>query len=313
MAKPTHPITTPKGSSVLTLILAVTGVFTPFFASLEGALILAVVLALVIVWIYSGEIKAVATKKARPNVLALPGFAILIIAGVASFATWSVDSKPKTASAITTQDISALLDRALAQRQAPQQLAMPNAPTATPDHNVTYRVVIAEPSQRISPPVPRPSPQSTFDVGEFSRKIKESSARRKVSWDAELKCSNDNQALTMGLFAIDVKAVDYLNEFVYGKNDRNMISHLDAWKNSVREFYNSHKDRLPDIIAFEVAKGGRVQSGFLGIHAAGAQAWGEMEAKRKVLNALSDEITRRSCETVGKAALAECIEQGKCG
>ena len=78
-----HPITTPKGTAVLTLILAVIGVFAPFFTSLQTAQLFAVVAVMVIVWLYAEEARDCVKSKSGYLRMIAPVASIVIIFGVA--------------------------------------------------------------------------------------------------------------------------------------------------------------------------------------------------------------------------------------
>ena len=136
-----HPITTPKGTTVLTVILAVIGVFTPFFTSLVAAQFFAAVAEVVIVWIYWEEARATFGSKSGYARLALPAISMVLIGFMAIGATSIVDSRSSLPPPITISEVKDAVNSALSgQPQAP-----PPTPIQTPS-GPNYRVIVEQPT-----------------------------------------------------------------------------------------------------------------------------------------------------------------------
>lgn len=312
MSEPSHPITTAKGNSVLTLILAAVSVFTPFFTSIQGAQLLAAVLALVIVWVFFGEFRAVLRRRAKPITIALPLISLAIIGGVTAFATWAVDSRPKAAPAVTMQDISAAVTNALAGQRASQPPLSPAPVSPAPARDVTYRVVVDEPKRPITPD-PTLSPHSPPAIDDhFVASVRRSIARSRIGGEAWRVCIGKQGKLAHDLYGFIGEAVDIQNEYNAGHNDKKMLSGLVAWYDKVEHYFADNKDGLPAVTMFQLANEGQGQHTFLGIHDTGFHAWASMDAKRKVLEAIRDDITKKSCDDARDAAISACSENNTC-
>ena len=306
-----HPITTPKGASLLTVILAVIGVFAPFFTTLESAQLFTAVALLVIVWLYWSEVRNAFRNRAGFTGLVLPSLAILIILGVALFATLKVQGQPTPAPgpgpALTAKDVSTLIADALKQEHPSSPPPLDRATTGRPE---TYRIVIQDPPPRRAPPVraaPRTDPSSTI-LEETIRDV----ARNGVGLKAKSACWSEQIEVSAGLYHLIVDAANAQNGYAYDKNDKKMVDGLQAWIAKVERFFLSNKTSLPDISIVHLANEEKPQSTFLGIHDSGWRAWASMNAKRKVLEAIQADVNKRSCDSIGKAAIAECVENHSC-
>lgn len=303
-----HPITTPKGASLLTVILAVIGVFTPFFTSLQAAQLFSVVAVMVIVWIYWGEVRQVSASRSGISVLILPVAAIVIIGGVVIGATWLVDSRPPLPPAITVNDVTSAIDGALKRNQP---IVPPPLP---PAHEVVVRQVSPIIIKEAGPaPIVSNGPRIiSANSPELIENFKKKSARLNAQYDAEIECSISISRTKYDLNQFINEAVAYQNAYYYGHNDKKMTSDLTSWSESVEKYFVENKKILPDVTLFQLANEGQSGSTFLGIHQSGKRAWASMEAKKKVLVSIDNQVSNRPCSLEGAGAVMKCEADKTC-
>lgn len=184
-----HPITTPKGSSALALLLAMISVFAPFMVNLTGALAIGTVAMFVIVWIYWSDVLVVFSDHHwNPN-LNVPLGSIAIIIAMSMAAVHAANQQPKTIPAPSTDDIigkvDVILRRDLAEALAhPATAQGPNGQSAPAADRPLRPLVIT-----VSPPALRPAspPVSTAPPAPVSTSVAPTAAivKRDVTEEAD--------------------------------------------------------------------------------------------------------------------------------
>lgn len=307
-----HPITTPKGTALLTVILAVIGVFTPFFTSLQAAQLFAIVAVLIIAWIYWPEAEALKYPRRRKNAqkaLILPGVAIVIIASVAIGATWIVNTRTSAPPppALTADDVARAVGEAVGRANPKSEVQKP------PPVQETYRIVVEEAPPLPAPaPLSKPSPTAKFlkpeDVlGDTIKRSRRSSAR----FNAELACSSQYGAVRTEMLVLISRAVQYQNAYYYGRDDKLIVDNYNKWSSDVKNLFEQHKSKLPTYQIVELAQGQKANN-FLGIHNSGDTAWGNLDAKSKVLQIISSDMGQAECKAVGAVAVEKCEADKTC-
>jgi hypothetical protein len=303
-----HPITTPKGAALVTLLLAVLGVFAPFFASLVVALCFAAVAIGVILWIYWSEIEAVRLKQASGRALIFPGGSVLAIFLVAALAISVPAAAPDEKPTLTLQDVERGVSSALAKVGAISEKPEP-APTPRPMPD--YRIVIEEP-KTIMPNIdssrttsaPKAATQSDYLTA-----IVKKMERRRVEFDASLECDSARWKLDAALTELVISAANSQNQFHNYNNPKQMLGDYNLWIVKAKDFLQKNKSKLPDASVFDLATGQQTRSIFIG---PGTRAWLSMDAKRQALESLQTQLRAIPCDKIGKAAVVECEENGNC-
>lgn len=128
--RPEHPITTPRGASALTILLAVVSVFAPFVFNLQAALLFAAVAIVVIGWIYASEARSAISERRWTSHLNVPlgCIAIIIFIGIVSI------------------------------KRVVEQRAPPPPPPALSADDVAKRVIAMMPKPAPVPEAPPPPP-----------------------------------------------------------------------------------------------------------------------------------------------------------
>lgn len=308
MQSASHPITTPKGTAALTIILAVIGVFTPFVTSLQAAQLFAVVAVLVIVWLYAAEAWDCLKSRSGYKRLLSPAISLLVICGVAVSATVIVSEqkKPTPVAAITLADVSSAVNDALKRNNS----VPPEKVIVQPERTVDYRVIIAEPPLQPAPQqAQRPKIASPAD---FEDDLRKQINRIRAGTDAQTACITRQSKLSMGLYSLIADAARMQNTYHDGRNSKKMVADLAAWIPQVEQYFAVNKDDLPDVEMFRLASQGQDARTFLGINQSGLRAWAEMDAKRHALELMAKQVSARSCEAIRTAAVAKCSEDKTC-
>lgn len=303
-----HPITTPKGANLLTVVLTVVGFFIPFFTGLEAAQIVAGLAAIIIAWLYWAEAMDVLNRRVGLKRLALPTLAILIILGVAAIATIKVSSRARPPAALTIGDVSDAVDKAMSKSKSdnPETVVQ----TVPVDRNVTYRTVIEEPMQIERPNVLPPKIISANDA--LSDDLRRRINRMRAGSAEENECNQKVSGIRLGLFGLIAKATRIQNSYGYGQDDKKMVSDLAAWLVEVESFFEKNKTNSLDFNKIKQANYIGKTRTFLGIHDSGYKAWASMDTKRETLEAMQSALGNDSCDQIKKDAEADCAAKGAC-
>lgn len=313
---PLHPITTPKGASAFTVILAVIGVFTPFFTSLGTAQFFAVLAIFLIGWLYWSEIVDVFSGLRRVTTLWLPISALIIIVAIASAATlkFNSSSAPTLTAppALTISEVTSAVKDALLRSQKATPL-----PTTAPPARDPYQIFIEEArSTNTGATIPMrdevaaPPAKKVDETGyeDLNRRI----TRMRVGMEPYSHCLTRISKRASGLYGLQVEATNLQNDYAYTRDNDKMVADLADWIAKVEIFFAEHKDQLPDVSVVKLANSDAKVSTFLGLSNSGVRAWASMDAKRKSIEAIARGAGEESCEAAKNAAIVACVAEGKC-
>lgn len=241
--------------------------------------------------------------------LVVPLTSVLIIFAVALLATIAAGKKPgDEPSNVSPQDVSSFVGNAV------ENIALPT-PSVEPVPAVrpTYQVVIEQP--QMSPP-PQSPPESQLrrkdDNKELMEQITLRTNRSIVGLKAWSACEDKQKALSMGLFGLDVSGKKIQDNYAYDRDGNKLIADFEEWNQKAKDFFVQYKYDLPNFDVIDLANQDAETKTFLGIGGDVSRTFGRLNAKRKVIQSISGTITRRDCELVRKAAIADCIEKDKC-
>jgi hypothetical protein len=122
-------------------------------------------------------------------------------------------------------------------------------------------------------------------------------------------CIVQKAKLYNGLIDLDADGARAQNQYFHYKNTRQIVNDLQQWVPRVRIFLEQNRSKLPAAGAFEAARG--IKSGGL-FPSHGDEAWSDFNEKRKVLQALEQEVQARDCDIEEKATLGGCDASGNC-
>lgn len=305
-----HALTSPKGGTALAILLTMAGVFI----NLQSAKWIGMVAALLILWLYSDEIRACWGKRAPLRILVAPALAITFVGILVVGSTLAVNSRPANAPAnsLTLNDIQRVVHDAV-QGQDPKPSSL------TPESHPLPPIVIQEPPEirfpsdtaRSAPATPVHSLKDDGDpvVQNLKKTIKRSEAGKK-EW---LDCLGEQTKITLGLNKLINSAIEMQNAFYFGKNDKKIANDLNTWTKDVKEYFSTNSIISSKYQMFELASEGQDYRGFLDAHATGKRAWAQMDAKVKALEAIQKEwAASQRCEDIKNAAVVKCVESGAC-
>ncbi|GEM_PF-1384626 len=312
-----HPITTPKGQTVFTVVLTVVASLAPFFGSFEFALFLSVSAVVLILWLYSAEIRGAVSGALAVRRLTAPITSVCLVGIMAAITVSTVretDSE-KDRPALTLDDVKGKIDSVgenaankdaemLEARDQPQIIIQP-------ERYVTSELPTIERSEQ--PPAPTQSPPSRAaitDIFEESRKMANTmSAGREEYWS----CLRTRTGASGSLAGLAFSASQYQNAYYYGRESKLMVSNFATWMDKVRGVFSKYETILPNISVVEAARPAERARNFLGIDNSGDNAWAEMDAKVDVLKALQKQMDdKTACERIRDTAVSQCVKLGQC-
>jgi hypothetical protein len=190
---------------------------------------------------------------------------------------------------------------------APQEVAKPVPPTLAPRDTIIRERPAPEHEPPNPPPPEKPTagPQTQERLDEVLRRYR----REGVGSTAQLQCNVEKWRLGNGLIDLIADAARAQNQYHEYKNAKQIIGDFNKWYPRAKAFLEQNKDKLPNTAIFELASEKAGQGLF---PRPGFKAWVLFDAKRQALEAIRAQLDARSCETEGKAAIAECEESGNC-
>ena len=285
-------MTTPKGASVVSLVLAVFGVFAPFLTGLWVALILAAGMVAVIVWLYFAEARDIAAKGTGQARLAVPAIAIAIIAGVALYSVSVVGNRAHEQRALTMDDLDNAMERLSAKQTTakpqPQHMPIREAPPRP------IRIVVEDHSERS--PVSAPSVSQAAPARKMPTVVESDSLREYMAkLNRDSACFKQQMEFTSGLNRLSARAVRIQNDYAYNVDDKKIVTDLGTWKTDAEAYFKKYQQQLPSFEIVRLANSTEKVSTFLGIHNSGYRAWNELDAKRKAMDAVYQDVAQRPC------------------
>lgn len=304
-----HPITSPKGAAVVTLLLAALGVFTPFFASLALALVFAVIAVVVIAWIYWTDYMSVFEGRASGVKVLLPslsGIAVIVMAGLAILGA----PKPSVQKpSLTVEDIERVISKAAPKDVQPQ----PERPVIVPRERVTIIEVPSAP-RAVQPELPiRRQPNTKPNNESLLDELEKRTARRSAGFDQYYSCLGRYQAIPSKIFDLMFQTTIIQNTYADGRKEKKMVVGLEEWSKKVDAFFKETPEVSEFGKVFYLADDGQGARTFLGIGQKGYRAWASMDAKRKALEALAADLSKdKTCEANRAKAVQQCLDSGAC-
>ncbi len=176
----------------------------------------------------------------------------------------------------------------------------------TPAVSPSYQIVIKDaPPTRYRPVDEASGKNSDASLAAVLSKM----ARRRVASEASMICEIANNKFESSAYVLINQAVNLENNYAYTRDGRQMEADLNSWVKQVQVFLAANKEYIPDSTQFDEATNRKTAPLF---GRQGFVAWETMDAKRAALNDLRLGATRKDCEAIGKAAIAECEAKKTC-
>lgn len=305
-----HPITTPKGDVVFTVIITVIGAFSPFFTSLEFAQGVAALAVIVILWVYHNEAINCIKHRRDYSRLVTPITAIAVILFVVFGATWIVRGRPTD---VATPTLSIEDVRRAVQEGQPRPLVTETLSNPVQRIQQIEKIYIPE----FEPPASTPDSQSSAPQRKdsSSRELEEAIRQSRVSMAGNrsyYECLGIRNKVRAGIYSLTFEARQIQNAYYYGKNDKKIIQERDAWVESVEKFFLNHTEILPSFDHIKLATKGQDYQNILDAKASGKRAWSDLDAKADALELIRDDISDDKCEAERSKALRKCVADGDC-
>lgn len=294
-----HPITTPKGAGAISILLGVVGVFTPFLFNLQAALIFGVIAVIIIVWMYSSEIRATWAGHSWDKGLNVPLGSVVAIIMMALISVRNVANSPKPVPPVSAEEVAQKIENWLEGHQSRKAQSPPQVVTA------------AAPPETKSPRIPTPPKLSqkkvvrtpVIDKGweQTLRQIREMDAK----YAALSKCTDRKMPIYTGLWRLSAQAANYQNGWAYSRDGEQLRNQYVAWVGAVRQFFSEHREVLPNTDAFDQIKELDMGPTLFLIPNSGVNAWHNFDERRKVLEKIAVEFNQNSCKAEREAVNAD--------
>jgi hypothetical protein len=304
-----HPITSPKGGAVVTLLLAALGVFTPFFASLALALAFAAVVVGVIAWIYWSDFVAVFERRTSAIKVLLPSFSGLSVIVMAVLAILSAQPPSIQKPSLTVDDIERVVSKAMIRE--PEE--KPNIPPTVQRERLT---VIEVPTV-LSAPEPRAitdqKPKRPNSDDSALENVRRQSARMKAGREEYYSCLQTFVQIGRRISQLNFEATVIQNRYADGRDEKKMVGGLGEWTKKVDVFFKETPQVVYYQKAFNLANQGEGVRTFLGIGQNGYRSWASIDAKRKSLEVLAEDVAKdETCEANRGKAVQKCLDDKTC-
>jgi hypothetical protein len=299
-SNPQHPITTPQGAVVLTVVLAVASAFGPTLFNLQAAMVFAAMSVCMIVWIYWRDGAASLAAKRWDKALVIPVAAIVLIGIFSAVSIQSARNAPKPITVPSVDDIAnrvtllilPRLQQMMNQMGAPLVggARSPRQPQALlPRHHEVQRPEINKATTT--------SPASLEDSQVWAR-LAEQLKQTQENTKAYGSCLDKLVEVSTKLFGLVVRATKDLNHYASTSDDDKIATDYRSWLSDVNDYLIANVSLPPSRNAFDSAVNPDTRPTFLYIHNSGHQAWGLYNAKQLALNDIDKEFGKyATCPT----------------